>query len=387
MHAEQRGMQSRKCQFACRAALLLGLYSAPALTGTPPVLTNAVWSENQFQLTLRGQTNVSYIIESSNDLLTWTPAITNSDPHATRTVVVSAPQGATFWRVSRGSGPLFSHAIAARGAITLGGSGWIDSFDSADPNYSTNGRYDSNKRKDGGDIACGSETNGAVNVGNVKVAGMISVEPGGTATLGPNGSVGSLLWLYNPSSAGTIEPGHLRQDMNFAFASSRLPRGFGPLLVPTPGTVAGTNYTYVLTAGDYQAPNIILSGSSQRMIITGRARIHVTGMTSVSGQAYILITEGASLEWYASGQVVLGGGGCINSSRFAANFSIVGLSTAPISYSGAASFIGTIYAPSAPVSITGASDAIGAVVANTFILSGSMGLHFDENLKRAGPFY
>ena len=82
------------------------------------------------------------------------------------------------------------------------------------------------------------------------------------------------------------------------------------------------------------------------------------------------------------------GGGCINDSGLAQNFSIIGLPfSTSIRYSGTAPLIGTIYAPTASVAIVGNSDAVGAIVGDTVTLSGDMGLHFDESLRHAGPCY
>ena len=58
-----------------------------------------------------------------------------------------------------------------------------------------------------------------------------------------------------------------------------------------------------------------------------------------------------------------------------------------VSVSASASFVGTIYAPNATVTLAGTSDACGAIVAKTVKITGTMDLHFDENLKGAGPFY
>jgi hypothetical protein len=382
----RREMYVEKRLSACATAFLAGVCACVALTGSPPALTNASWSGEGFQFTLHGQTNVSYIVESSSDLRTWTPALTNSDSHATRVIVAPAVAGHTFWRVQRPPSPAFAYAIAARSNVTLGGSARIDSFNSTNALESINGRYDPATATDRAAIGCASTNTGAVNVGNMKVYGYVATEPSGTVTLGPNGGVGSKSWIMNPVSAGTIEPGHRREDMNFAFAEAKLPVPFGPAMTPVPGTVGGTNYTYVLDHGDYRASSITLS-SSQKMIVIGKARLHVTGVTTVAGNGYILIASDASLELYAGGQVTMGGGGCINSSEFATTFSIIGLATEPLSYSATTRFVGTIYAPSSRVTMTGTTDAVGAVVGSTVEISGSMGLHFDESLKSAGPFF
>jgi hypothetical protein len=172
--------------------------------------------------------------------------------------------------------------------------------------------------------------------------------------------------------------------MNFAFADAKLPIPFGRAITPGPGMVGGTNYDYVASDGDYQIESINL-GMGQKVLINGKARLCVTGPTSLSADAYVVINSGASVEWYAGAEVTWGGRGCINTSGFAKNFSIIGLSSAPIAYNGNSSFIGTIYAPTAPVSIAGSADAYGAIVGDTISVLGDMSLHFDESLAYNGP--
>jgi hypothetical protein len=382
-----RRMQPLKRQFLCAAVLLAAVYSAAALTTIAPLLTNAVRSGDQFQFTLRGQTNVPYIVETSSDLRTWMPAVTNSDTQPTRTVVVPSANRRGFWRVRPVPGPLFEYAVAAQGSVNLGGSGRIDSFDSSDPNYSTDGRYDVSKQKAGGNIATASRAAGAVNVGNMKIAGVASTGPGASVMVSRNGSVGSLAWLYDPSHNGMIEPGYVRNDFQVVLPEAKLPDPFGPALFPTAGTVGGTNYTYVFENADYIMPSLSLA-SSQKAIIVGFARVYVRGSVSISGQGHLIVPLGASLELYVGGtNAVIGGTGIINSGN-ATKFMYFGLpANTNISVSGSAPFVGTIYAPNAGVTLTGTSDAVGAVVCTSFTLSGTMGLHFDENLKRVGPFY
>jgi len=252
------------------------------------MLTDAVWSGNQFQFTLRGQTNATYIIQSSSDLRAWTPSVTNFDTQATRTIAVPAAESAGFWRIQRLPGPLFEYAIAARNQVILGGGGRIDSFNSTNALESTMGRYDPAKATDRANISCGLANTNAVNIGNVKVLGTISLEPSGTVTLGPNGGVGSSTFINNPVTAGMIEPGYVRDDMNYPFAAARLPIRYGPVRPLTPGIFEGTNYTVLLSDRDYMVTGMSL-GATQKMLILGNARIYVVGRTRVSGSAYILL--------------------------------------------------------------------------------------------------
>jgi hypothetical protein len=64
-----------------------------------------------------------------------------------------------------------------------------DSFDSSDPNYSTDGRYDPLKAKDNGDVATTSAAEEALGIGNAKIQGKLRTG-GGQAKVGAQGSVG-----------------------------------------------------------------------------------------------------------------------------------------------------------------------------------------------------
>ena len=65
---------------------------------------------------------------------------------------------------------LFNVCMASLGSIDLKGNGIAtDSFDSADPNYSTNGFYTTLRRKAGGDVVTNNTfTNSVLNVGNAQ---------------------------------------------------------------------------------------------------------------------------------------------------------------------------------------------------------------------------
>jgi len=366
--------------------LAMVLAGHSTFAATQPALANPTWSGAQFQFVLNGAPNSTYIVQQSADLQNWTPVLTNSDPQAARLISLPALGTAGFWRIARVPEPRFVHAIAVRGTVTLGGSGRIDTFDSALPGVESdvNGYYQPAFATDRATIVTTSNSLGAISIGNVSVYGTVATGPGGTATLAPNGNVGSRTWNDNPANDGRIEPGHFTDDVNVYIADAAFPSDFAFPWIPSPGTVGGVAYQYVLGNGDYRIAAINVTS----MMVTGKARIHVLGTTTVGVLGTITIATNASVEWYSGGNATFGGNGVINVASLATNFSVIGLRTCvSISYSGTSRFIGTIYAPNSAVSIAGTADAIGAIVARTFTLGGTMGLHFDENLKRAGPFF
>ncbi|MSU59739.1 MAG: hypothetical protein EXS35_16490 [Pedosphaera sp.] len=76
--------------FALATVQIIGL--------TAPTLTAPGYACGQFQFTLNGQSNVTYILLSSTNLANWNPVTTNSSAAATRLITVSAPAPYNFYR-------------------------------------------------------------------------------------------------------------------------------------------------------------------------------------------------------------------------------------------------------------------------------------------------
>jgi hypothetical protein len=277
----------------------------------------------------------------------------------------------------------FPNAILARGAIAMNGSARLDSFNSTNAQESTGGQYDPAKFTDHASVATVSQQPGQLNIGNVSIYGSVATGPGGDITLQANGNVGSTAFNNNSLYDGLVQEGHVTDDVNVMINEAGLPETWGQPVPPAKDTIGGTNYTYVLRQGDYQlSGNLNLTGGNDRMIVVGKARLYVTGTTTVGGPAYILIGTGGSVEWYAGGDVDLGGGGVLNSPGFAKNFSVIGLQNCTsVTYDGHSAFVGTIYAPDADVKFTGTSDIFGAVVGKTITVQGHVQFHYDEALR------
>src|SRR5262249_40129188 len=124
-----------------------------------------------------------------------------------------------------------------------------------------------------------------------------------------------------------------------------------------------------------------LSGG-QAAIVTGKARIYVTGDVNVSGSAYILLTgSSASAMLYVGGKCTVSGAGVVNGANKASNFSIWGLpSCTQVEYSGSSALVGTIYAPEAALKLSGSAGMSGAIVAYSVDMSGGASVHYDEAL-------
>jgi hypothetical protein len=274
-------------------------------------------------------------------------------------------------RVDTTNVALFTFAMAAKNGIDLKGNGvGTDSFNSADPNFSQNGQYLASKASTNGTIA---SFMGAVNVGAADVHGDVLLGPAATDTI---------------SKSGTVT-GSVVNDFNFSFEDVRLPTASWIYPSPNPQTIGAVNYQYVFTNnGDYQ-----LSGLSGSVYVGTNAnvRLYITGNAS---PAIIRVansgTNSGNLALYMAGSSFTLSGSAMVDGGNAANLSYYGLpSNTTISFSGNASFIGTIYAPEADLKMGGGGssvyDFVGACVVNTITMNGHFNFHYDENLAKSGP--
>ena len=263
----------------------------------------------------------------------------------------------------------FIQAISTTGPITMNGNGVVvDGFDSRVGGYNT-----STNRNATGGIGTDSMASGAIDLGNANVYGHANTGPGGTVSIGPNGAVGDTNW--NASSKG-IEPGWTNNNMNVAFPSNAPPTG-GPFSAP-PVT---SNITYLAT-GTYEMSSF--TSTKNPMIVTGHATLWVTGDFTVKGNGYVQIMTNASLTLIVGGTTKVAGGGVVNGTGLASQFSYIGLSSnTSIDFGGNTAFIGTINAPQADVTIHGTADSYGAVIGKTVTLKGNASFHYDQALAAA----
>jgi len=272
-----------------------------------------------------------------------------------------------------------------------------DSFDSSDPNASywasgaTYGTYDPTLNNDNGDIASNSGIIDSVNMGNADIMGSISTGPGGTAEIGPNGSVGSEAWVEGGNTG--IESGYSSDDMNVRLTDVGLPiaNWFALPVADKTGTeINGVVYQHVITtSGDYKAST--LSGSLY--VEAGvNARVYFTDSVSLLAKDEIRIDpEARRLTVYMGGsQFKLGGNGVVNDTGNAGAFLYFGLPTnTDIVFGGNGSFVGAIYANHADFTLGGGGsdtyDFIGASVTKTVKMNGHYNFHYDEDLANIGP--
>jgi hypothetical protein len=279
------------------------------------------------------------------------------------------------------SGPFPYGLLAQRNVNFNGGGYFVKSFNSEDPNYSTNGHFIFSRSLANARVMSVLGTTDAVNVGNASIFGNVGTGAGGTVAMGPGGIVGDSLWIQDPINVGKIQPGHNTDDVNVYIPDNTLPPGrWFPPLVNT--SVAGTNYAFVLTGGEYYMDRVSLSGKSV-IYVGGDSSLHITRSLAVSGGASIYIAPNSSLKIYVDGIASIGGGGIVNSTGVAKNLCIFGTPTCTgVGYNGSADFIGVINAPQADVAFGGGANIVGAVIGNNITLGGSGYFVYDEALSK-----
>jgi hypothetical protein len=283
--------------------------------------------------------------------------------------------------------PTFSKAMVAKDRIQMNGNNIeTDSFDSSDPNYcTTNGLYDPTKAKDNGDVATVSGLMNSIGIANANIKGHMSTGPGGSATVGPNGVVGSMAWHLGGNTG--VEPGWFTDDMNVYFPEVEKPWN-GGAFAPGSGTVTGVVYKYLLTGGNYELGSLSLS-SSEKMAVTGNAVLYVTGSLDVKGGIDIL--PGGSLTLYVAAKDAVIGGTGVNNTGKAGNFIYLGLpQNKTLGLPSNGDFVGAIYAPNMAFTLSGGGSTslhfVGACVTKTISVNGHYKFHYDEALRSLGPW-
>ncbi|MEO5804358.1 MAG: hypothetical protein ABIR24_12600 [Verrucomicrobiota bacterium] len=261
----------------------------------------------------------------------------------------------------------------------------IDSFDSSDPRYSTNGgQYHVSRRKDNGTVAVNaglSSTPSSGGLGNVDIYGKITTGPGSTQPyIGPQGIVGSSNYIAVSSNQGTIQSGAWTNDANFDLDPVELPF----TSANAPPTTNG--YKYVLGTGDYRVSDFNAANTGVKVLVTGNARLLVTSSFDFKG--LLTIQTNATLQLYMSAPSAKISG-VQNLSGVAKNFTYYGTTNnSSLTISGNGTFSGAIYAPSANFTMDGGGstdfDFSGASVTKLTTMNGRFKFHYDEELGRSG---
>ena len=333
----------------------------------------------QWQFSLIGDSNHVYIFERSQDVQTWTPVLTNALRTESRTFMVADSPAAEFYRARVGKRANTFALVVMQNIENNSGTLTTDSFDSSDPRFSTNGRYDPSKRKAGGDLGlCGSLSSTSR---VIQIYGRTWLSRNTTNFApGPLSSVGDLAW-HGARNSG-IQPAWLRTDLDGVYPTPRVPSG--PWVVPAPGVVNGESYQYVLTDGFFKLAALSLNGTD-KMLVTGRAVLWVTDNLGLAGQARIqLQSADTHLTIYGGGFSTVFGGQGIVGAVLPENFIYYGLNSNWQLTIQCSPFVGVIYAPGTDCSIQRQSltEIMGSCVVSTLEPYGPLTIHLDESLQK-----
>lgn len=260
---------------------------------------------------------------------------------------------------------IFKRAVNARGQVDLGGNNVLtDSYDSRDPLKSTNMRYDPLKRGDKGDLVCSN----MVNVGNADIWGHVYTPPATSLDIGPNGSVGSL--LFHTLSLLGLDPGWWVVTTNLdTYPSVKAPFTTG--LSPRSAVVSGITYNQIFDYGNYVASSV-----SGNVLVTSNVVVYCSGSLNAS----FTILDGGSLKLYVRGPS-FAVSSINNLNNYAGSCVFYALPNCnDFKMSGSANLTCAIYAPDANVTLSGGAQLSGAVVCKNFSMTGHSQFHFDEAL-------
>jgi hypothetical protein len=276
----------------------------------------------------------------------------------------------------------FHTAMTAEGLIQMNNHNVIvDSFDSTDPRYSTNGRYDEDKRKETGDVG----TNGAiVEAGNAHIYGDVLTNAG-TVTNAGNVTGEIRDDYYRPLPV--IRPpvwSHIDNSLSAVTSNTTL----------TGGTKDDPKRYIInrvsLSGGaslDFKADPSAPSGSPSYL------EVWIPGDFKSSGNSIIKVDPNVHVTFYVEGDVDITGNGFLNYDQNALNVVVLGVNppqneTRRFSMAGNAVFVGNLIAPGHDVYLSGSGSNgtfIGAVVGKTVTMRGTANFHYDEALSIDGP--
>ncbi|MEP6669651.1 MAG: hypothetical protein ABJF10_10890 [Chthoniobacter sp.] len=268
----------------------------------------------------------------------------------------------------------FEHGVATDGLVNAPNALTnFDSFNSASALTSTNGLYDSAKRRSNMELSSNGST--------LTLAGTVY---GNVSTDGGN----------------IVKDSHVTGTVNNAYFRA-LPTAKAPTWTTAATTVNGTK---TVTAGSLLSPStykfnsvtgtLHVTGNALGLlgnilgqipvvgsVVSAEADIYVTG--NFSGT--IIVDPGVKAKVYVQGNVTMAANQLQNNSQRAAELQILGVpasdgATHTISIDTTGNPIASIYAPTHNVTLTGNGDFSGAITAAQLQIPSSAAVHFDEAL-------
>lgn len=283
--------------------------------------------------------------------------------------------------------------IICQDSVTLTDS-ICDSYNSFDPNYSTNGLYDETKRKATAMVAVSSSLNNTITLSALtKVYGYLGTIGAPSYNIGPNASVGDILWITSGNTG--VQPTHVNYSLFGDIYPISDPRAgqkvinFDPVTIDWSGAItasqtsvtqSGVGYKWLVGNGKYFLPSFV---ATDNILVVGNATILTN--TNVVAQ-YINVSPGSSLKWYHAAKF-FSFANVLLSQEVSFNFQLYTAGNALTVNWNPTSSLSTamiLDAPTTDVTIsgTGTRNFMGRIRAKTLTAAGKTNFHFDENLKR-----
>jgi hypothetical protein len=239
-----------------------------------------------------------------------------------------------------------------------------------------------------------------VNVGNANIYGYVDTGPGGTASVGANGSVGDLSWC--PATHG-LQPGHAKDDMNTVFPDWPLPAAtYIPLTrlggsgtnITIGGSTIAYNYVIQNIPGGGNGPfyyQILSQLTDSLLINASNVVLYLPAGWKYTGSSVLTLGPNSDVKIFSAGDISTAGSASINNfANYPFALGVFGLpSCANISFGGNGGGSLFVYAPEAAVTFGGGGggtfDVCGAFICSTVTAGGHYNFHFDVALKTLLP--
>lgn len=225
---------------------------------------------------------------------------------------------------------LFADALFGAGGVSLVGNATTDGYDASIGGYGGANLFDSGSVRSNVNVSL---------TGNATVRGDAIPGPTGKVSLGGNSEVTG---LTDPAKAEKSVPA-----------------------VSVPGNAIDLD-------------ELELSGKATRTLTAGT---YVASALSISGNAELIINAAAGpVVLYVTGAISISGNGVSNALQ-PKDFSLVQVGGAPVSFSGNATYTGTVLAPSSALSVSGNGVFFGSYIGASISLNGNATVHYDKSLR------
>ncbi len=295
----------------------------------------------------------------------------------------TASRAAVRTQASKVTRPLFSMAMFGDLKVTLSGTVFTDSYDSALGNYDAQDvNFDAATKRNY------ARTNGDVGSNHdISVSGSVAVY--GDVAPGPTGAL-------------TVSGGGVKITGSTANAAEEIP--LDPVTYSGAGTAMGALKVVKditdLQTGTYHYTDMDLSGTAILRIKAGQTvTINTDGGLKMGAQNAIVVEPGGKLTFNSNGDVQIAGQGMTQGTlTFDKKGAVSGIAAGANPYagdvrmnvvkgktvtmSGTSDFYGVVYAPDTVVKFSGTSKFFGAVIGDSVSDTGTQDFHYDERLGR-----